>query len=124
MTILQVLADAKLLAQALVDPDSWEAWRAFLAATFGRPPLTAAQEAIFARATSRSTPPAQAVREAWCIVARRGGKSRVASMASVYLACFRDYRRSSTRFPFTSGRGANGTRREPLGSCMPRASRG
>jgi hypothetical protein len=36
--------------------------------------------------------PTTAAREAWVIVGRRGGKSRIAALVAVYLACFRDYR--------------------------------
>jgi len=54
--------------------------------------MTAAQQAMWTQCTGRSTPPTRPAREAWCIVGRRGGKSRVASIASVFLACFRDYR--------------------------------
>ena len=38
----------------------------------------------------RANPP-EPVREAWFQVGRRGGKSRVASVVAVFLACFRDY---------------------------------
>ncbi len=31
-------------------------------------------------------------REAWVVVGRRGGKSRIAALIAVFLACFREYR--------------------------------
>ena len=46
---------------------------------------------MFQRHTGRSAPTAEAVREAWAIVGRRGGKSRIAALLSVYLAAFKDY---------------------------------
>jgi hypothetical protein len=35
--------------------------------------------------------PTQPAQEAWLVVGRRGGKSRVAALIAVYLACFRNY---------------------------------
>src|SRR6516165_5777404 len=37
-------------------------------------------------------PPAQRVRELWCLVGRRGGKSRIAAALAVYFACFVQHR--------------------------------
>src|SRR2546427_11320334 len=56
-------------------------------------PITEDQRAIFQRHTERRRPPATPAREAWGVVGRRGGKSRIAALVAVYLACFRDYRR-------------------------------
>ena len=41
--------------------------------------------------TGRRTWPTVSARELWCIVGRRGGKSRIAALFAVDLACFRDY---------------------------------
>lgn len=54
MTILEALDDANLLGPAFPDA-SWDAWRAFLAATFGLP-TTASMLAQFEQCTGRSTP--------------------------------------------------------------------
>lgn len=70
---------------------SWDAWRAFLAALFGLPASGPHAEIIRA-CTGRQTLPAQSAREAWMIVGRRGGKSRVAAFLAVFAACFRSYR--------------------------------
>ena len=48
--------------------------------------------AIYRRHTGRQRPPEAPAREAWVVVGRRGGKSRVAALVAVWLACFRDYR--------------------------------
>src|SRR5262245_3237026 len=53
--------------------------------------MSAADLEVFKRLTGRSAAPSQAAREAWLVVGRRGGKSRVASLIAVFLACFRDY---------------------------------
>jgi phage terminase large subunit-like protein len=41
--------------------------------------------------------PTSAAREAWLVVGRRGGKSPIAALIAVYLACFRDHRTVLTR---------------------------
>jgi hypothetical protein len=46
---------------------------------------------IFRKHTGRSTLPQKAAREAWVVAGRRGGKSLVAALIAVFLACFRDY---------------------------------
>ncbi len=69
--------------------ESWNAWRAFLGALFSLPMGDSLE--VFQRHTARTTPTTEAVREAWAIVGRRGGKSRIAALVAVYLSCFRDY---------------------------------
>ena len=46
--------------------------------------------AVFQRHTQRKSIPAN-VTEAWLVVGRRGGKSIIAALVAVYLACFKDY---------------------------------
>jgi phage terminase large subunit-like protein len=50
------------------------------------------QAEVYQRHTGRQASPTAAAREAWLVVGRRGGKSRVAALVAVFLACFRDYR--------------------------------
>lgn len=66
-------------------------WEVFLAALFGLPIDAEDAAALYARHTGRTAPPTAPAREAWVIVGRRGGKSRIAALVAVYLACFRDY---------------------------------
>jgi hypothetical protein len=87
---LAALADPKPFAP-LFPAAPWAALRAFLAAVFAQP-LDDEALATYQRHTGRPAPPATAAREAWCVVGQRGGKSRVATMVAVYLACFRDWR--------------------------------
>ena len=70
--------------------ESWEAWKAFLAGLFGLP-MSDAQAEIFRRHTGRASLPTEPAREGWLVVGRRGGKSLVAALVAVFLACFRDY---------------------------------
>ena len=70
--------------------DTWNAWRAFLAAIFGHR-MEEDQLATFRACTARQRPPGGPAREAWVVVGRRGGKSRIAALVAVFLAAFRDY---------------------------------
>ena len=87
---MDVIDDARVFGPWF-EEDSWAHWRLFLKALF-RVPLSKDELGLLPRFTSRSSPP-QAVREAWLVVGRRGGKSIVAALVAVYVACFRDYSR-------------------------------
>jgi hypothetical protein len=70
--------------------ESWNAWRAFLATMFALP-MTDAQLEIYKRHTGRTTAPVEPCRQAWVCCGRRGGKSIIAALVSVYLSAFRDW---------------------------------
>ena len=70
---------------------SWAAWRVLLSAIFALP-LSPADLAVFTTLTGRATPPAEPAREAWLLLGRRSGKSLVAALVAVYVACFRRHR--------------------------------
>lgn len=89
MTILDALDDPNLFGP-LFQPATWAAWRVVLAAVFGLP-MTPEQLAKFQRHTRREHAPTEPAREAWLIVGRRGGKSRLAALLVTFLACFRQY---------------------------------
>jgi phage terminase large subunit-like protein len=48
---------------------------------------------LYRQYTNRTDPHKDGVKEAYAIVGRRGGKSRIVSVAAVYIACFHDFRR-------------------------------
>ena len=85
-TILDVVDD---LFQGQFD-GSWTTWRVVLTALFGLP-MTEDQATVFRGLTGREAPPTHPARELWAIVGRRGGKSRIAALLAVWLACFRRY---------------------------------
>jgi hypothetical protein len=90
MTILEALADPHLFAPMFQPLEAWAAWRVFLGAAFGLP-LGDGLE-TFRCHTGRSSSPLWPVpREAWVVVGRRGGKSRISALIAVYLAAFKDY---------------------------------
>jgi len=92
VTLLEAMRDPALFGAFFRDRKSWVPWESFLAALFGLS-LTDEQLAIFQRHTGRQRPLDKPAREAWLVVGRRGGKSRIAALVAVYLACFRDYGR-------------------------------
>jgi len=87
---VNILAAVKRLFARWFSGESWAAWLAFLAALFALP-MTKAQRAIYAKHTGRSSVPEEPAREAFVIVGRRGGKSIIAALIAVYVACFRKY---------------------------------
>jgi len=89
MNILQALDDPKLFGSAFAGP-TWRAWRVFLAVLFGLP-LDAAALEVYRQHTGREGAPSKPASEAFAIVGRRGGKSRIAALVAVFLACFRTY---------------------------------
>jgi len=90
VTILDALADRNLLGAAFPEAESWQAWRAFLAAVFALD-LTDDQAAIYRQHTGRTALASEPAREVWAICGRRAGKSRIAALLAVFLAAFRDY---------------------------------
>ncbi len=91
LTILDATRD-----QALFGPwfqgKSWDVWKGFLSTLFGLP-IHRADLRIYRQHTRRTSAPELPTREAWLVVGRRGGKSRIAALVAVFLACFRDYRK-------------------------------
>ncbi len=90
LTILDALDDRALFAEAFRGP-TWRPWRVFLAALFGLPILVASELELYRARTGRTAAPTSPAPEAFAIVGRRGGKSRVAALVAVFLACFRTY---------------------------------
>jgi len=91
ISIDQALSDPKLLGAALGDSTPWIHWLIILRAAFGLP-LSDTQRESFIRVAGGRSPPVQRVRELWCLIGRRGGKSRIAAALAVYFACFVQHR--------------------------------
>jgi hypothetical protein len=77
----------KRLGAALGDAASWGAWLVVLRAAFALG-LTAEELELFHVIAGHRKPPTCRVRELWCLVGRRGGKSRVAALIACYVAIF------------------------------------
>jgi hypothetical protein len=69
---------------------TWEPWRSFWRAVYALP-MDDTDRERFTRHTGRPAPPTAPVREAWLIVGRRGGKSRMAALAALFSAVRRDW---------------------------------
>src|SRR5271155_105388 len=91
MNILDALDDPKGVGGFFRDADSWHTWRVFLAALFGLP-MSDEQLATYRQFTGRSTPPSEALHEAWLVCGRRAGKSFVLATIAGVLAAFKDRR--------------------------------
>ncbi len=89
VSMRDALSDPQLLGTALVG-DTWRPWRILLVALMGEA-LEDDERVIFTRLTERQREPLERVEEFWCVIGRRGGKSRAAAVLSVYLACLCDY---------------------------------
>lgn len=90
MTIIDAILDENLFRPWFKDLASWQGWLTFLKALFGLP-MTEEECTLFRAITGRQTPPDTQAAEAWLVVGRRGGKSFIVALVSVYLACFRSY---------------------------------
>jgi hypothetical protein len=91
ITIEDALRDKHLLGAALGEAAPWRTWFAILRAAFGLS-LNREQRRIFDAVAGGREPPQQKVRELWCIIGRRGGKSRMAAALAVYLALFQQHK--------------------------------
>jgi hypothetical protein len=91
LTIVDAIADPHLFGPWFELRAHWQTWLVFLKTLFGLP-MTPVEVETFTRFTGRTMPPTTAAREAWLVVGRRGGKSRIAALIAVFLACFKSYR--------------------------------
>lgn len=91
ITIIEALDEPELLGSSLVgDPETWLAWRAFLAVLFGLP-LTAPELKTFQRCTGLDVPRMSSFPTTYLICGRGAGKSFIMALIAVYLATFRDW---------------------------------
>lgn len=89
-TIIATTESAELWRDDFADRDSWAAWFTFLKAMFCLP-MDEDERKIFTTCTDRAHPPTQPLREAWLVVGRRGGKSKILALIACYLAVFKDW---------------------------------
>jgi hypothetical protein len=99
ITIDEALADKRLLGAALGDPRTWTTWRAVLRAAFGLR-LSDTQRSAFATVAGDREPPARRVDELWCVVGRRGGKTRTASGIAAFIGAIETHRLAAGEIGF------------------------
>lgn len=87
--VIETMDSPRLFGQDFADA-SWAPWRAMLKVLFGLS-LSEAEAAIFRECTGRTMRPTDPCREGWIICGRRSGKSRIAALVAIFLACFRSY---------------------------------
>jgi hypothetical protein len=98
MDIDRALTNQALLGAALGDPKTWLVWLIVLRAAMGLP-LTNMQQIYFLQVSGGRDPPSQRVRELWCVISRRCGKSRMAAALAVYFALFMPYKAAAGERP-------------------------
>jgi hypothetical protein len=89
-SIIETIADAAIFAPHFRDRDTWQPWWTCVRAIFGLP-MPDDEVPTFRICTGREEPPGERASEAWIIVGRRGGKSRVLALIASYLAAFVDW---------------------------------
>ena len=88
----QILSiDRNLLGAALGDLTPFNTWRVVMKAGFALA-LGDEERKIFDAISGSRPPPARRVRELWCVIGRRGGKSRIAAALATYWACLVPHR--------------------------------
>jgi hypothetical protein len=89
-TIEAAMLDPRLLGAGFGDAKTWRQWRVVVKAAFGIA-LNREEARAFAAIAGGRKPPAQRVRELWCVLGRRSGKSRVAAALAVFFAAICDH---------------------------------
>jgi hypothetical protein len=80
--IAQAIVDPNLFGAPFLQQETWETWLAVLKAAFGTP-LNQDERRAFESVSGGRKSPARRVRELWCLIGRRGGKSRIAAALAV-----------------------------------------
>lgn len=89
ITFREDFLDPHLLGASFPAPDSWRPWLTAADVLYGLPLGEDGLE-LFQRCTGLEEPPGSPVRDAFFIVGRRGGKSRITAALAVHEAVFAD----------------------------------
>jgi hypothetical protein len=92
VNIITAINDPGLFRPLFKDLATWQAWIVFLKALFALP-MTEDDLTLYRQCTGRQNPPDKPFAEAWVPTGRRSGKSFMAALVGVFLACFKDYRK-------------------------------
>lgn len=84
VSMRDALADPALFG-SILPGESWASWRVLLIAAMGEP-LTDEERVVFQELTGRSNEPLERCEELWCIIGRRGGKTRAIAVLASYLS--------------------------------------
>ena len=87
LNIIQVLQSPKAFGPIIGPLATWERWLSFLRTLYGLP-LSEKDTEVFKACTGRAVPAGGGYLEAYAVVGRRGGKSKMASLIAAYEAVF------------------------------------
>lgn len=92
VSLLEAMTDPHLFGGWFSDP-SWDAWKTFVKGFEGGA-MTAQELALYQQCTGREKPPrpGERMRQAWVAVGRRGGKSRLLAVISIWAALILDWK--------------------------------
>ena len=90
MNIIQAIHDKKLFRSCFKDLSTWVAWLVLLKVLFGLE-MDKKELALYQDCTGRKEASQDEKKELWAIIGRRGGKSFIAALISVFLALFHQY---------------------------------
>jgi len=90
MNIIKHIESPKMFGPLFKDQRTWLPWKSFLKALFNLR-MNEDELKIFRECTELEKPYDRRTREAWVLVGRRGGKSSMAALIAVWLACFKEW---------------------------------
>ena len=90
MNIIKAIKSKDLFKPCFRDLETWSSWLTVLKALFGLK-MNKKDLDLFTKATGRENPPTEPLKELWCVIGRRGGKSYISAITAIYLALFYDY---------------------------------
>jgi hypothetical protein len=90
--IIEAIKHPKIFKPLLGDLATWHCWIVWLKSVFGLV-MDQAELELYRKCTGRTEPPPNGVKEAYAIVGRRGGKSRIVAFAGAFIACFHDFKK-------------------------------
>jgi hypothetical protein len=90
ISIIEAMTDLQLFGATLGPAPTWKTWQVALKAAHGIE-LNRDDARAFASIAGNRQPPLRRVRELWCVLGRRSGKSRIAALIACYLAVFVKY---------------------------------
>jgi len=82
-SIVQAITPGGILAPLFPQSDTWTAWMIFLKGLYGLE-MSEGEMEIFTACTGRAIARPEGYTEGWCIVGRRGGKSRTAATVALF----------------------------------------
>jgi hypothetical protein len=99
-TIDRALTDRKLLGAGLGPIKPWKTWLIVMRAGFALGLGTDEERELFEHVAGDRPLPRKRVRELWCVIGRRSGKSRMAAALSVFIACFMKHKLAAGEIGF------------------------